>query len=132
MGRGSGAAGNSTPGSATNNQVYYDSNGLYTNPTLSLPMMARAPMANFYGTNNYFQKNQQTQKPSIINDLIQQAMNAQANAPTMGQLFPGSLGGLLGNGGYSAQGQYGAGRFLGSPIMGNPSLTATQSTNTTT
>lgn len=78
---------------------------------------------------NYLQP--QNTQPQI-SSLVAQAMAAKPNVPTMAQLFP-SMGGMFGNangtggllGGYTAQGQYGAGRFLGSNIMGNPSLTST-------
>lgn len=70
-------------------------------------------------------------QPSNINNLVTQAMQAQANVPTLSQLFPSfggmnfgnpstSMGGLL-----SGTGQFGAGRFLGNNVMGNPSLTTT-------
>ena len=59
---------------------------------------------------------------SPINELLAQSLAAKPNAPTLAQLFPALLsntGGILG------QGQYGAGRFLGNNVVGNPSLTST-------
>lgn len=64
----------------------------------------------------------QPKQKSPINDLLSQAMSAQPAVPTLAQLFPTLLsntGGILG------QGQYGAGRFLGNNVVGNPSLTST-------
>lgn len=71
---------------------------------------------------------------SPVNNLVQQAMSAQANPVSMAQLFPymnygtnnadntSGLGGLLG---ITGSGQFGAGRFLGSNVIGNPSLSTT-------
>ena len=70
----------------------------------------------------------QPKQTSPINNLIQQAMSAQPNVPTLAQLFPymnygatnmNNLGGLLG-----MTGQFGAGRFLGGNTMGNTGMTS--------
>lgn len=73
--------------------------------------------------------NQTTQQVSPINALLAQSLAAKPNAPTLAQLFP-TMGGMYNNangllGGFTGAGQYGAGRFLGNNVMGNPSLTST-------
>ena len=80
---------------------------------------------------------QPAQQQSPISALLAQSLAAKPNVPTMAQLFSGmpapNMGGMFGNangtggllGGYTGYGQYGAGRFLGSNVMGNPSLTST-------
>jgi hypothetical protein len=68
--------------------------------------------------------NRPPQNNSMVNQLVQQAMAAQANPVSMAQLFPymnygDNMGGLLG-----MTGQYGAGRFLGGNAMGNTGMTS--------
>ena len=108
-------------------QSYQQDNGTNAQHPLLRGMM-QSPIRNYLQPQN-------TQPQ--ISSLVAQAMAAKPNVPTMGQLFPGmsapNMGGMFGNangtggllGGYTAQGQYGAGRFLGNNIMGNPSLTST-------
>lgn len=74
----------------------------------------------------YYRQIQQPVQKSPIADLLAQALAAKPNAPTMAQLFPGMVAPNMGGSqGILGQGQYGAGRFLGSNVMGNPSLTST-------
>lgn len=110
------------------NQVYYDqAKGQY--------YTQRNPIDNFSPLRNYLNQPSFNQNPtpsSNISNLVQQALSAQANVPSLAQLFPymsygqdqgsgmNGMGGLL-----SGTGQFGAGRFLSSNVMGNPSLTTT-------
>lgn len=78
----------------------------------------------------YARPMQQTAQPSPISNLLAQALAAKPNAPGLSQLFPGMVAPNMGGSqgmpiGLLGQGQYGAGRFLGSNVMGNPSLTST-------
>lgn len=73
---------------------------------------------------------QQPVQQSPISNLLAQALAAKPNAPTMAQLFPNMVAPNMGGSqgmpiGLLGQGQYGAGRFLGNNVMGNPSLTST-------
>lgn len=72
---------------------------------------------------------QPAQQKSPISELLAQSLAAKANTPTLAQLFP-TMGGMYNNangllGGFTGAGQYGAGRFLGNNVIGNPSLTST-------
>jgi hypothetical protein len=104
------------------NQVYYDpAKGQYytISNTGYLGSMFNNRGRNYIGAG---------QNQSQVNSLVQQAMNAQPNTPSLAQLFPymnygatnnmganmGGLGGLLGMTGSS-----GAGRFLGNPSSTN-------------
>lgn len=117
--------GSQTPGS----QVFYDpqTNQYYTNGAGSFGNGVNG--LGFYYAKNYIGNPTQQQTVSPINDLLAKAAAAKPNAPTLAQLFP-TMGGMYNNangllGGFTGAGQYGAGRFLGNNVMGNPSLTST-------
>lgn len=108
---------------ANPNTMYTDSRGQYTTNGIN-------PYERYYL--NIAPVQQPAQQQSPISALLAQSLAAKANTPTMSQLFP-SMGSMFGNangtggllGGYTGYGQYGAGRFLGNNVMGNPSLTST-------
>lgn len=105
-------------------QVYYDpATGQYYTANNSWFFTGGSPR-NYIGQAPFAQSKQLS---SNMQNLVNQAMSAQANPVSMAQLFPymnygtntGGLGGLLG-----MTGQYGAGRFLGGNAMGNTSMTS--------
>lgn len=107
---------------------YYTQNNSYNNGTNAQHPLLRGSYGN---QKNYLSGfNPQPAQKSPINELLAQSLAAKPNAPGLAQLFSGMSAPNMGGGqgmpiGLLGQGQYGAGRFLGNNVMGNPSLTST-------